>query len=77
MRLGHRRRHVLFPLTAVAGPPYVTDDPEPAELHHWEVYLATIDQWSREDGWSGTSPHIEVNYGVRVRARGLWRGRDE
>jgi hypothetical protein len=55
---------LLFPLGAVAGPPYVTDDPEPVELHHWEFYLATIDQWSRGDGWSGTSPHLEVNYGV-------------
>ncbi len=47
-----------------AGPPYATDDPEPVELRHWEIYLATADQWSREDGWSGTSPHLEVNYGV-------------
>ncbi len=23
---------------ALAGPPFVTDDPEPVELGHWEVY---------------------------------------
>ncbi len=52
------------PAFARAGPPYATDDPEPVELRHWEVYLATADQWSRDDGWSGTSPHVEVNYGA-------------
>lgn len=55
---------LLFAAPASAGPPYITDDPEPVELHHWEVYLATIDQWSRQDGWTGTAPHVEVNYGV-------------
>jgi len=48
---------------AVAGPPYVTDDPEPVAHHHWEVYLASI--VAHDDGdWSGTAPHIEVNYGA-------------
>jgi hypothetical protein len=48
---------------AWAGPPFVTDDPEPVEYQHWEVYLAS--QLARDaDGWSGTSPHVEVNYGV-------------
>jgi hypothetical protein len=48
---------------AVAGPPYVTDDPEPVEYQHWEVYLASL--LSRDAGtWSGTAPHVEVNYGA-------------
>jgi hypothetical protein len=48
---------------AAAGPPYVTDDPEPVEYQHWEVYLAS--QLSRDAGeWSGTAPHVEVNYGA-------------
>ncbi len=47
----------------MAGPPYVTDDPEPVEYRHWEVYLAS--QHSRENKiWSGTAPHVEVNYGA-------------
>lgn len=54
----------LAPGGAVAGPPYTTDDPEPVELHHWELYLATQDQWTRADGWAGTSPHLEVNFGA-------------
>ncbi|HEX9049924.1 MAG TPA: hypothetical protein VF841_05265 [Anaeromyxobacter sp.] len=55
---------LLPPGRAAAGPPYATDDPEPVELRHWELYLATADQWSRDDGWSGTAPHVEVNYGA-------------
>ncbi len=55
---------LLAPALAAGGPPYTTDDPEPVELRHWEAYVATADQWSRDDGWSGTSPHVEVNYGA-------------
>jgi hypothetical protein len=53
----------LFAREAFAGPPYTTDDPEPVELHHWEFYLAT-QTLLEKDGWSGTAPHIEVNYGA-------------
>ena len=48
---------------AQAGPPYVTDDPEPVEFHHWEFYLATQHDLAR-DGAGGTVPHVEVNYGA-------------
>ena len=47
---------------ALAGPPYVTDDPEPVAYRHWEIYLASLGEHDR-DGWSGTAPHVEVNYG--------------
>ena len=48
---------------AWAGPPFVTDDPEPVEFQHWEVYFAS--QLAHDaEGWSGTSPHVEVNYGA-------------
>jgi len=47
----------------VAGPPFFTDDPEPVEYKHWEVYLAS--QYSRTaDDRSGTAPHVEVNFGA-------------
>ncbi len=49
--------------TAHAGPPYTTDDPEPVEYHHWEVYLASLTNHDR-DGWTGTAPHLELNYGA-------------
>ena len=50
-------------LTAWAGPPFVTDDPEPVDYQHWEFYIAS--QHTRtSDGWTGTAPHLELNYGV-------------
>jgi len=53
----------MFASPAWAGPPFLTDDPEPVGVGHWEVYGAA--QWSfeRHDA-SGTSPHLEVNYGA-------------
>ena len=30
------------PAAVCAGPPYITDDPEPMEHQHWEVYLASL-----------------------------------
>jgi hypothetical protein len=49
---------------ALAGPPFLTDDPEPVPFGHWEVYGAM--QWGGDaHAFSGTCPHIEVNYGPR------------
>jgi hypothetical protein len=46
-----------------AGPPFVTDDPEPVAYHHWEIYVASqIVQ--NAYGVQGTFPHIEVNFGI-------------
>ncbi len=49
--------------TAHAGPPFVTDDPEPVDYRHWEFYVASQDLKLGGD-WSGTGPHFELNYGV-------------
>jgi hypothetical protein len=54
---------LLVPTTATAGPPYDTDDPEPVELHHWELYLATHHSLTRA-GANGFAPHVEMNYGA-------------
>jgi len=54
---------ILGPLAASAGPPFITDDPEPVDHQHWEFYLASMDT-KTTDGWSGTAPQVEVNYGV-------------
>lgn len=54
---------LFVPAAVLAGPPYVTDDPEPVEYQHWELYLAS--QLSHDaNSWSGTAPHVEVNYGA-------------
>jgi hypothetical protein len=48
---------------ASAGPPFATDDPEPVEYRHWEVYLSSIyNHGARET--TATAPHVEVNYGI-------------
>lgn len=57
---------VLFFLStqfSYAGPPYITDDPQPVDYKHWEFYISSINTFQPEAG-SGTSPHLEVNYGV-------------
>jgi hypothetical protein len=53
----------LVSSTASAGPPYTTDDPEPVDYRHWELYLAS-QSFHDKDGWTGTAPHVEVNYGA-------------
>lgn len=54
---------LLAPAATQAGPPYVTDDPEPVETLHWELYLAA-QQERTPDGATGTAPHIEINFGA-------------
>jgi hypothetical protein len=53
----------LGPVAARAGPPFVTDDPEPVPYRHWEFYAASQTAQTADD-WSGTAPHIELNYGA-------------
>jgi hypothetical protein len=46
-----------------AGPPFLTDDPEPVDYKHWESYVfATGDRASGSDTING--PAVELNYGV-------------
>jgi hypothetical protein len=51
------------PATVCAGPPYITDDPEPVKYQHWEVYVASIFT-KQPDAWTFTAPHLEVNCGI-------------
>jgi hypothetical protein len=54
---------VLGNSPAVAGPPFITDDPEPVDLGHWEVY--GFSAATHVDGdTSGTLAGVEVNYGA-------------
>lgn len=67
MRKGLSRTFCLalcFTACAVsAGPPFLTDDPEPVDYQNWEFYIASM-HTRTADGWGGTAPHIEINYGV-------------
>ena len=48
---------------AFAGPPYLTDDPDPVPLHHWELYtFYTRDQTAGTDTVNG--PALELNNGI-------------
>ena len=53
----------FFVFRASAGPPFLTDDPEPVAYRHWEFYVAS-QHLKTADDWSGTAPHFEVNYGA-------------
>jgi hypothetical protein len=48
---------------SLAGPPFVTDDPEPVDLGHWEVYGFTAATHVQGDT-GGTLGGVEVNYGA-------------
>jgi hypothetical protein len=48
---------------ALAEPPFITDDPVPVDLGHWEVYGFSAGAIGRHDA-SGLGPSIEVNYGA-------------
>lgn len=48
---------------ASAGPPFVTDDPEPVEFKHWELYVFAIYNHPPQTD-TGQFPAIEFNYGV-------------
>jgi hypothetical protein len=53
---------VLFPgAAAVAGPPYETDDPEPTETGHWEIYAFT--GFEGRGGYFDGSAGLDLNYG--------------
>jgi hypothetical protein len=48
---------------APAGPPFVTDDPEPVEPGHFEINTALQGTYTR-DGRAGAWPTIDSNYGA-------------
>jgi hypothetical protein len=56
----------LFCTTAMvarAGPPFRTDDPEPVDYQHWEVYGFSTGTHVAGDT-NGILPGVEVNYGA-------------
>lgn len=53
---------LFMPATAFAGPPFITDDPVPVELHHFETFYFTAGSTTR-DGF-GSASGIDFNYGL-------------
>jgi hypothetical protein len=54
---------VLLTMPAFAGPPFRTDDPEPVDFRHFEMYLVSLGTRTA-DGWNGMLPGLEVDYGA-------------
>ena len=52
---------LLAPGTAWAGPPYFSDDPEPTDLGHWEIY--NFVNGTRRDGRLEGEFGFDLNYG--------------
>ena len=49
--------------SAWAGPPFITDDPEPVKYQHWEVNYALYKVW-RQGSASANLPTFDINYGA-------------
>ena len=48
---------------AIAGPPFLTDDPEPTETGRWEIYAPVVEVEGTERAFDG-SVGVELNYGA-------------
>ena len=53
----------LWPCLARAGPPFVTDDPEPPPVHGWEINIPFVLERSR-DKLDMDAPLFDLNYGL-------------
>ena len=54
---------LALPSAALAGPPYLTDDPEPTETGHWEIYAPLLEATGSGSDYDG-AVGAEINYGV-------------
>jgi hypothetical protein len=58
---------IILSLTATtqawAGPPFLTDDPEPTENGHWEIYAPLLEGEGNGANFEG-STGVELNYGA-------------
>ena len=52
----------LVPATAHAGPPFLTDDPEPTDTGHWEIYAPLFEAEGSGADFEGAFG-AEINYG--------------
>jgi hypothetical protein len=53
----------LAPGLALAGPPFLADDPEPTDTGHWEIYAPQADASGLGRDYDG-SLGVELNYGA-------------
>ncbi len=55
---------VGMPLPTQAGPPFLTDDPEPVDYGHWEIIGFSLGTLVHGNS-TGTLPGLEINFGAR------------
>ena len=55
--------NLVLVLCLFAGPPFLTDDPEPVDYQHWEAYVFALGDHSGS-GYNVEGPAMEMNYGV-------------
>ena len=55
--------NLILATRTFAGPPFLTDDPEPVDYQHWETYLFGEGNHAGST-YSITGPAAEMNYGV-------------
>jgi hypothetical protein len=53
---------VALPTPAFAGPPYVSDDPEPTDHRHWEIYIFATG--GGRQGETAADAGVDLNYGA-------------
>lgn len=54
---------LLLPYAVAAGPPFLTDDPEPTDTGHWEIYAPVFEDAGLGSVYGG-SVGAELNYGA-------------
>lgn len=54
---------LALPQSAQAGPPFLTDDPEPTDTGHWEIYAPVFEDAGLGSVYGG-SIGAELNYGA-------------
>jgi hypothetical protein len=55
--------NLMMATRAQAGPPFLTDDPEPVDYSHWETYLFAATE-PEAGGYLINGPAVELNYGA-------------
>lgn len=54
---------VVAATPAWAGPPFLTDDPEPTDTGHWEIYAPLLEAEGAGANFDGATG-VEINYGA-------------
>jgi hypothetical protein len=49
---------------ASAGPPFITDDPEPPDYQHWELYVFSQGTHAMGETSGVVPPSFDFNYGI-------------